>query len=204
MGKDIPYIPNIKSGGICIGSKIAPIFFNTMEDSGALPIELDVSCLNMGDIIDIYPKEGKLCRHGSNDILVNFSLKSPVLLDEVRAGGRIPLIIGRGITSNARLALGNHISISDIFQLPEELLDQNKPSGFTLAQKIVGKACGVEGIVPGQYCEPVMTTVGSQDTTGPMTRDELRDLACLGFSFPAGSGLVAFAAVAGIMPLDMP
>lgn len=277
MGEDIPYVPNIKSGGICIGSKIAPIFFNTMEDSGALPIELDVSCLNMGDIIDIYPKEGKLCRHGNNDILVNFSLKSPVLLDEVRAGGRIPLIIGRGITSKARLALGNHISISDIFQLPEELLDQNKPSGFTLAQKIVGKACGVEGIVPGQYCEPVMTTVGSQDTTGPMTRDELRSLACLGFSadlvmqsfchtaaypkpvdiethqtlpdfihtrggvglrpgdgiihswlnrmlipdtvgtggdshtrfpigisFPAGSGLVAFAGATGIMPLDMP
>lgn len=277
MGNDIPYIPNIKSGGVCLGSKIAPIFFNTMEDSGALPIELDVSGLHMGDVIDIYPKDGKVCRHGSDDTLVEFSLKSPVLIDEVRAGGRIPLIIGRGITSKARAALGQTVSIADTFQLPEEPSAESKPSGYTLAQKIVGRACGVEGIVPGQYCEPTMTTVGSQDTTGPMTRDELRSLACLGFSadlvmqsfchtaaypkpidvvthhtlpefihtrggvglrpgdgiihswlnrmlipdtvgtggdshtrfpigisFPAGSGLVAFAGATGIMPLDMP
>ncbi len=275
MGEDIPYVPNIKSGGVCIGGKIAPIFFNTMEDSGALPIEMDVSELNMGDVIDVYPFEGKVCKAGTDEEITSFGLKTPVILDEVRAGGRIPLIIGRGITSKARAALGQDASVADIFKLPEE--PENKPKGFTLAQKMVGKACGVDGVIPGQYCEPAMTTVGSQDTTGPMTRDELRSLACLGFSadlvmqsfchtaaypkpvdvithhtlpdfirtrggvslrpgdgiihswlnrmlvpdtvgtggdshtrfpigisFPAGSGLVAFAGATGIMPLDMP
>lgn len=275
MGEDIPYVPNIKSGGVCIGGKIAPIFFNTMEDSGALPIEMDVSDLNMGDVIDIYPIEGKVCKAGSDEVITTFGLKTPVILDEVRAGGRIPLIIGRGITSKARAALGKGASVADVFTLPEE--PTQKPKGYTLAQKMVGKACGVQGVVPGQYCEPAMTTVGSQDTTGPMTRDELRSLACLGFSadlvmqsfchtaaypkpvdvithhtlpdfirtrggvslrpgdgiihswlnrmlipdtvgtggdshtrfpigisFPAGSGLVAFAGATGIMPLDMP
>ena len=275
MGEDIPYVPNIKSGGICLGSKIAPIFFNTMEDSGALPIELDVSNMEMGDVIDIYPHDGKVCKHGTDEVISEFELKTPVLLDEVRAGGRIPLIIGRGLTTKARQALGNEEPISDIFKLAE--MPEHKPEGFTLAQKMVGKACGIDGVVPGQYCEPLMTTVGSQDTTGPMTRDELRGLACLGFSadlvmqsfchtaaypkpvdvvthhtlpdfirtrggvslkpgdgiihswlnrmllpdtvgtggdshtrfpigisFPAGSGLVAFGAATGIMPLDMP
>ena len=275
MGEDIPYVPNIKSGGVCIGGKIAPIFFNTMEDSGALPIEMEVSELNMGDVIDVYPFEGKVCKAGTDEEITTFGLKTPVILDEVRAGGRIPLIIGRGITSKARVALGQDASVADIFKLPEQ--PENKPTGFTLAQKMVGKACGVDGIIPGQYCEPAMTTVGSQDTTGPMTRDELRSLACLGFSadlvmqsfchtaaypkpvdvithhtlpdfirtrggvslrpgdgiihswlnrmlvpdtvgtggdshtrfpigisFPAGSGLVAFAGATGIMPLDMP
>ena len=275
MGEDIPFVPNIKSGGVCIGGKIAPIFFNTMEDSGALPIEMDVSNLNMGDTIDIYPFEGKVCKAGTDEVITTFGLKTPVILDEVRAGGRIPLIIGRGITSKARVALGQDASVADTFTLPEE--PSTKPKGYTLAQKMVGKACGVEGVAPGQYCEPAMTTVGSQDTTGPMTRDELRSLACLGFSadlvmqsfchtaaypkpvdvithhtlpdfirtrggvslrpgdgiihswlnrmlipdtvgtggdshtrfpigisFPAGSGLVAFAGATGIMPLDMP
>lgn len=275
MGEDIPYVPNIKSGGVCIGGKIAPIFFNTMEDSGALPIEMDVNDLNMGDTIDIYPFEGKVCKAGTDEVITEFGLKTPVILDEVRAGGRIPLIVGRGITSKARVALGRDASVADTFKLPEE--PENKPEGFTLAQKMVGRACGVDGVVPGQYCEPLMTTVGSQDTTGPMTRDELRSLACLGFSadlvmqsfchtaaypkpvdvvthhtlpdfirtrggvslrpgdgiihswlnrmlipdtvgtggdshtrfpigisFPAGSGLVAFAGATGIMPLDMP
>ncbi len=275
MGEDIPYVPNIKSGGVCIGGKIAPIFFNTMEDSGALPIEMDVSDLNTGDIIDIYPMEGKVCKAGTDEVITTFGLKTPVILDEVRAGGRIPLIIGRGITSKARAALGKGASVADVFTLPEE--PAHKPKGYTLAQKMVGKACGTQGVVPGQYCEPAMTTVGSQDTTGPMTRDELRSLACLGFSadlvmqsfchtaaypkpvdvithhtlpdfirtrggvslrpgdgiihswlnrmlipdtvgtggdshtrfpigisFPAGSGLVAFAGATGIMPLDMP
>ena len=275
MGDDIPYVPNIKSGGVCLGGKIAPIFYNTMEDSGALPIELDVNELSMGDVIDIFPHEGKVLRHDTQDLVCEFTLKTPVLLDEVRAGGRIPLIIGRGITSKARVALGRDASVADIFALPQEPAAQK--GGFTLAQKMVGKACGVDGIIPGQYCEPSMTTVGSQDTTGPMTRDELRSLACLGFSadlvmqsfchtaaypkpvdvithhtlpdfiqtrggvslrpgdgiihswlnrmlipdtvgtggdshtrfpigisFPAGSGLVAFAAATGIMPLDMP
>ena len=276
MGNDIPYVPNIKSGGLCLGGKIAPIFFNTMEDSGALPIELDVSNLNMGDVIDVYPHEGKVCKHGTDEVLSEFELKTPVLLDEVRAGGRIPLIIGRGLTTKARQALGIDAPISDTFQLAAT--PEHTPAGFTLAQKMVSKACGLDGgVVPGQYCEPLMTTVGSQDTTGPMTRDELRGLACLGFSadlvmqsfchtaaypkpvdvvthhtlpdfirtrggvslrpgdgiihswlnrmllpdtvgtggdshtrfpigisFPAGSGLVAFAAATGIMPLDMP
>ncbi|KAL7451243.1 hypothetical protein ACHAWC_003740 [Mediolabrus comicus] len=327
MGDDIPYVPNMKGGGVCIGGKIAPIFFNTMEDSGALPIEMDVSNLNMGDVVDIYPKEGEvvdracdeviakfelktnvlldevraggripliigrgitskarvaLGRDASvvvdracDEVIAKFELKTNVLLDEVRAGGRIPLIIGRGITSKARVALGRDASVADIFALPVEPSD--KPKGYSLAQKMVGKACGVDGIPPGQYCEPTMTTVGSQDTTGPMTRDELKSLACLGFSadlvmqsfchtaaypkpvdvvthhtlpdfiqtrggvslrpgdgiihswlnrmlvpdtvgtggdshtrfplgvsFPAGSGLVAFAAATGVFPLDMP
>jgi len=273
MGDDIPYVPNKRGGGICIGAKIAPIFFNTMEDSGALPLEFDVSNLNMGDVIDVYPYEGKVTAHGSEDIITEFTLKTEVLFDEVRAGGRIPLIIGRGLTARARTSLG--LGETDLFRKPVDIEASDK--GFTLGQKMVGKACGVDGIRPGQYCEPKMTTVGSQDTTGPMTRDELKDLACLGFSadltmqsfchtsaypkpvdvnthhtlpdfimnrggvslrpndgvihswlnrmllpdtvgtggdshtrfplgisFPAGSGLVAFAAATGVMPLDMP
>jgi aconitate hydratase 2/2-methylisocitrate dehydratase len=280
MGDDIPYTPNIKSGGMCIGGKIAPIFFNTMEDSGSLPIEMNVDELNMGDAIDVYPYEGKVCKHGTNQVLSEFTLKTPVLLDEVRAGGRIPLIIGRGLTVKAREALGQSSDLTDVFVMPALPEGASEPEGFTLAQKMVAKACGLpsgQGVVPNQYCEPMMTTVGSQDTTGPMTRDELRSLACLGFSadlvmqsfchtaaypkpvdvvthhtlpdfirtrggvslrpgdgiihswlnrmllpdtvgtggdshtrfpigisFPAGSGLVAFAAATGIMPLDMP
>ena len=273
IGDDIPYIPNKRTGGVVLGGKIAPIFFNTLEDAGALPIEVDVSQLNMGDVIDIYPYAGKICVHGTDKVLAEFSLKTNVLLDEVRAGGRIPLIIGRGLTHKARTALG--LPESNIFVKPQSIETSNK--GYTLAQKMVGRACGVKGIRPGQYCEPRMTSVGSQDTTGPMTRDELKDLACLGFSadlvmqsfchtaaypkpvdvvthhtlpdfimnrggvslrpgdgvihswlnrmllpdtvgtggdshtrfpigisFPAGSGLVAFAAATGVMPLDMP
>ncbi|BDU36140.1 bifunctional aconitate hydratase 2/2-methylisocitrate dehydratase [Vibrio nigripulchritudo] len=273
MGDDIPNVPNKKAGGYVLGGKIAPIFFNTMEDAGALPIEVDVTKLNMGDVIDVYPFEGKVCNHESGETLAEFSLKTDVLIDEVRAGGRIPLIIGRGLTDRARESLG--LESSDVFRRPVSAADTGK--GYTLAQKMVGKACGVEGIRPGTYCEPKMTTVGSQDTTGPMTRDELKDLACLGFSadlvmqsfchtsaypkpvdvnthhtlpdfimnragvslrpgdgvihswlnrmllpdtvgtggdshtrfplgisFPAGSGLVAFAAATGVMPLDMP
>ncbi len=273
MGNDIPHVPNKRDGGICIGGNIAPIFFNTMEDSGALPFECDVSGLNMGDVIDIYPYKGLVKHHDSGDVLCEFSLKTDVILDEVRAGGRIPLIIGRGLTDRARKALG--LETSEIFRRPVDVEESDK--GYTLAQKIVGKACGVKGVRPGAYCEPHMTTVGSQDTTGPMTRDELKDLACLGFSadlvmqsfchtaaypkpvdistqhtlpdfimnrggislrpgdgiihswlnrmllpdtvgtggdshtrfplgisFPAGSGLVAFAAATGVMPLDMP
>ena len=273
MGNDIPHIPNKREGGVCIGGKIAPIFFNTMEDSGALPFECDVSQLNMGDVIDIFPYQGEVKRHDSDEILCKFELKTDVLLDEVRAGGRIPLIIGRGLTDRARIALG--LEPSTVFKRPIDEKDSGK--GFTLAQKMVGKACGIAGVRPNTYCEPHMTTVGSQDTTGPMTRDELKDLACLGFSadlvmqsfchtaaypkpiditmqntlpdfimnrggvslragdgiihswlnrmllpdtvgtggdshtrfpigisFPAGSGLVAFAAATGVMPLDMP
>ncbi|MGE8417853.1 bifunctional aconitate hydratase 2/2-methylisocitrate dehydratase [Pseudomonas sp.] len=273
FGDDIPYVPNKRAGGFCFGSKIAPIFYNTMEDAGALPIEFDVSNLNMGDVIDVYPHAGKVCKHGSEDVITTFELKTPVLLDEVRAGGRIPLIVGRGLTDKARTELG--LPVSELFKKPEQPVDTGK--GYTLAQKMVGKACGVTGVRPGTYCEPKMTTVGSQDTTGPMTRDELKDLACLGFSadlvmqsfchtaaypkpidvnthhtlpdfirtrggvslrpgdgiihswlnrmllpdtvgtggdshtrfpigisFPAGSGLVAFAAATGVMPLDMP
>ncbi|AYN94248.1 bifunctional aconitate hydratase 2/2-methylisocitrate dehydratase [Pseudomonas sp. LTJR-52] len=273
FGDDIPYVPNKRAGGFCFGSKIAPIFYNTMEDAGALPIEFDVSALEMGDVIDVYPYAGKVTRHGSDDVVATFELKTPVLLDEVRAGGRIPLIVGRGLTEKARAELG--LEHSDLFKKPEQPVDTGK--GYTLAQKMVGKACGVVGVRPGTYCEPKMTTVGSQDTTGPMTRDELKDLACLGFSadlvmqsfchtaaypkpidvkthhtlpdfirtrggvslrpgdgiihswlnrmllpdtvgtggdshtrfpigisFPAGSGLVAFAAATGVMPLDMP
>ena len=273
MGDDIPYIPNKRGGGVVLGGKIAPIFFNTMEDAGSLPIEVDVSQLNMGDVIDLYPYEGKICKHNSDEVLATFALKTDVILDEVRAGGRIPLIIGRGLTHKARVELG--LGESDVFVKPQVAVDNGK--GYTLAQKMVGRACGVEGIRAGQYCEPRMTSVGSQDTTGPMTRDELKDLACLGFSsdlvmqsfchtaaypkpvdvvthhtlpdfimnrggvslrpgdgvihswlnrmllpdtvgtggdshtrfpigisFPAGSGLVAFAAATGVMPLDMP
>jgi len=273
MGDDIPNVPNKRAGGFVLGGKIAPIFFNTMEDAGALPIELDVSKMNTGDVIDIYTYEGKVTVHGSDEVLATFELKTEVLLDEVRAGGRIPLIVGRGLTDKARDMLG--LPFSDVFKRSQPVADSGK--GYTLAQKMVGKACGVEGIRPGTYCEPKMTTVGSQDTTGPMTRDELKDLACLGFSadlvmqsfchtaaypkpvdvqthhtlpdfimnrggvalrpgdgvihswlnrmllpdtvgtggdshtrfpigvsFPAGSGLVAFAAATGVMPLDMP
>lgn len=273
MGDDIKGVPNKRAGGLVLGGKIAPIFFNTMEDAGSLPIEVDVSKLNMGDVFDIYPHDGKITKHDSDEVIATFELKSPTLLDEVRAGGRIPLIVGRGLTNKAREYLG--LGASDIFAKPEQPVDTGK--GYTLAQKMVGKACGVEGIRPGAYCEPKMTTVGSQDTTGPMTRDELKDLACLGFSadlvmqsfchtaaypkpidvetqhtlpgfimnrggvslrpgdgiihswlnrmllpdtvgtggdshtrfpmgisFPAGSGLVAFAAATGVMPLDMP
>ncbi|MCK5354885.1 MAG: bifunctional aconitate hydratase 2/2-methylisocitrate dehydratase, partial [Methyloprofundus sp.] len=273
LGNDIPHVPNKRGGGVCIGGKIAPIFFNTMEDSGALPFECDVNGMNMGDVIDIYPYKGTVRRHNSDEILAEFALKTDVILDEVRAGGRIPLIIGRGLTDRARKAL--NLETSTVFRRPENI--ENSGQSFTLAQKMVGKACGVEGIRPGTYCEPHMTTVGSQDTTGPMTRDELKDLACLGFSadlvmqsfchtaaypkpidvemqhtlpdfimnrggvalrpgdgiihswlnrmllpdtvgtggdshtrfpigisFPAGSGLVAFAAATGVMPLDMP
>ncbi|WP_373100378.1 MULTISPECIES: bifunctional aconitate hydratase 2/2-methylisocitrate dehydratase [Pasteurellaceae] len=273
MGEDIPHVPNKRAGGVVLGGKIAPIFFNTLEDAGTLPIEVDVSNLEMGDVIDIYPYQGKICRHDSDEVLAEFRLKTDVLLDEVRAGGRIPLIIGRGLTHKARQTLG--LEESDVFAKPHAVQDSKK--GFTLAQKIVGRACGVAGVRPGQYCEPHMTSVGSQDTTGPMTRDELKDLACLGFSadlvmqsfchtaaypkpvdvvtqhtlpdfimnrggvslrpgdgiihswlnrmllpdtvgtggdshtrfpigisFPAGSGLVAFAAATGVMPLDMP
>lgn len=270
MGEDIPFVPNKRTGGVCLGGKIAPIFYNTMEDSGALPIELNVQDMNMGDVIDIYPYEGVVRKDGAE--ISSFEL-GKVLLDEVRAGGRIPLIIGRGLTGRARDALG--LAETDLFAKPIDPSESDK--GYTLAQKMVGKACGVEGVRAGQYCEPKMTTVGSQDTTGPMTRDELKDLACLGFSadlvmqsfchtsaypkpvdvnthhtlpdfimnragvslrpgdgvihswlnrmllpdtvgtggdshtrfplgisFPAGSGLVAFAAATGVMPLDMP
>ena len=273
IGDDIPHIPNKRVGGVCIGGKIAPIFFNTMEDSGALPFECDVEGLNTGDIVDIDVYAGKISRHDSDEVITEFTLKTEVLLDEVRAGGRIPLIIGRGLTQKAREAL--NLEPSTVFRAPVTV--QQSDQGFTLAQKMVGKACGVEGVRPGSYCEPKMTTVGSQDTTGPMTRDELKDLACLGFSadlvmqsfchtaaypkpvdietqhtlpdfmqtrggialrpgdgiihswlnrmllpdtvgtggdshtrfpigisFPAGSGLVAFAAATGVMPLDMP
>ena len=273
FGDDIPNVPNKRAGGYCFGGKIAPIFYNTMEDAGALPIEMPVDDLNMGDVIDVYPYEGKVCKHGTDEVICEFGLKTQVLLDEVRAGGRIPLIIGRGLTDKAREALG--LGQTDLFRKPQQPADSGK--GYTLAQKMVGKACGMDGVRPGMYCEPKMTTVGSQDTTGPMTRDELKDLACLGFSadltmqsfchtaaypkpvdvnthhtlpdfimnrggvslrpgdgvihswlnrmllpdtvgtggdshtrfplgisFPAGSGLVAFAAATGVMPLDMP
>jgi aconitate hydratase 2/2-methylisocitrate dehydratase len=273
MGDEIPYIPNKKEGGFCFGGKIAPIFFNTLEDSGAFPIELDVSNMEMGQEIILEPYNGKVLDASSNEVISTFELKTDVLLDEVRANGRIPLIIGRQLTDKTREALD--LEPTDIFIRPDAADASDK--GYTLAQKMVGKACGVEGIRPGTYCEPRMTTVGSQDTTGPMTRDELKELACLGFSadlvmqsfchtaaypkpvdietqhnlpdfimnrggvslrpgdgiihswlnrmllpdgvgtggdshtrfpigisFPAGSGLVAFAATLGVMPLDMP
>ena len=273
MGDEIPFIPNKKEGGFCFGGKIAPIFFNTLEDSGAFPIELDVSKMEMGQEIILEPYNGKVLDASSNEVISTFELKTEVLLDEVRANGRIPLIIGRQLTDKTREALG--LDPTDIFTRPDAADTSDK--GYTLAQKMVGKACGVEGIRPGTYCEPRMTTVGSQDTTGPMTRDELKELACLGFSadlvmqsfchtaaypkpvdietqhslpdfimnrggvslrpgdgiihswlnrmllpdgvgtggdshtrfpigisFPAGSGLVAFAATLGVMPLDMP
>jgi len=273
-GDDIPYIPNKRAGGVCLGGKIAPIFYNTMEDAGALPIELDVSKMEHGDVVELRPYEGKALKNG--EVIAEFEVKSEVLFDEVRAGGRIPLIIGRGLTAKAREALG--LPATDLFRLPVQPADTGK--GYSLAQKMVGRACGLpegQGMRPGTYCEPKMTSVGSQDTTGPMTRDELKDLACLGFSadlvmqsfchtaaypkpvdvkthhtlpefistrggvslrpgdgvihswlnrmllpdtvgtggdshtrfpvgisFPAGSGLVAFAAATGVMPLDMP
>ncbi|MBC7377934.1 MAG: bifunctional aconitate hydratase 2/2-methylisocitrate dehydratase [Burkholderiaceae bacterium] len=277
-GADIPFVPNKRFGGVCLGSKIAPIFYNTMEDAGALPIELDVSQMEMGDVVELRPYEGKALKDGK--VIAEFKVKSDVLFDEVRAGGRIPLIVGRGLTAKARWALG--LPVSTLFRLPVNPAESER--GFTLAQKMVGRACGLpekdgnqQGVRPGTYCEPKMTSVGSQDTTGPMTRDELKDLACLGFSsdlvmqsfchtaaypkpvdvkmhhelpefistrggislrpgdgiihswlnrmllpdtvgtggdshtrfpigisFPAGSGLVAFAAATGVMPLDMP
>ena len=277
-GVDIPFVPNKRFGGVCLGAKIAPIFYNTMEDSGALPIELDVSQMQMGDIVELRPYEGKALKDGL--VIAEFQVKSEVLFDEVRAGGRIPLIIGRGLTAKARAALG--LPASTLFRLPHSPADSGR--GYSLGQKMVGRACGLavvdgeqQGVRPGTYCEPHMTSVGSQDTTGPMTRDELKDLACLGFSadlvmqsfchtaaypkpvdvkmhhelpdfistrggislrpgdgvihswlnrlllpdtvgtggdshtrfpigisFPAGSGLVAFAAATGVMPLDMP
>jgi len=277
-GEDIPFVPNKRFGGVCLGAKIAPIFYNTMEDAGALPIELDVNQMNMGDVVELRPYEGKALKDGK--VIAEFKVKSDVLFDEVRAGGRIPLIIGRGLTAKARDALG--LPTSTLFRLPQNPVDTQK--GYSLGQKMVGKACGLpvvngqqQGVRPGTYCEPRMTSVGSQDTTGPMTRDELKDLACLGFSadlvmqsfchtaaypkpidvkmhhelpdfishrggialrpgdgvihswlnrlllpdtvgtggdshtrfpigisFPAGSGLVAFAAATGVMPLDMP
>ena len=273
MGDEIPCIPNKKEGGFCFGGKIAPIFFNTLEDSGAFPVECDVSQLNMGQEIIFEPFNGKILDAESGKTLSTFELKTPVLLDEVRANGRIPLIIGRQLTDKTREALG--LEPTDIFTRPDA--EDSSEQGFTLAQKMVGKACGVKGVRSGTYCEPRMTTVGSQDTTGPMTRDELKELACLGFSadlvmqsfchtaaypkpvdidtqhtlpdfimnrggvslkpgdgiihswlnrmllpdgvgtggdshtrfplgisFPAGSGLVAFAAALGVMPLDMP
>ncbi|MDL5057074.1 bifunctional aconitate hydratase 2/2-methylisocitrate dehydratase [Geitlerinema calcuttense] len=272
IGQDIPYVPNKRSGGYILGGKIAPIFFNTAEDSGALPIECDVTQMNTGDIITLYPYEGKITNE-SGETISTFTLKPETILDEVRAGGRIPLLIGRSLTDKTRQALG--LEASTLFARPTTPEDTGK--GFTLAQKMVGKACGLPGVRPGTSCEPMMTTVGSQDTTGPMTRDELKELACLGFSadlvmqsfchtaaypkpvdikthkqlpdffatrggvalrpgdgiihswlnrmllpdtvgtggdshtrfplgisFPAGSGLVAFAAALGAMPLDMP
>ena len=273
-GEDIPFVPNKRYGGVTLGGKIAPIFFNTQEDSGALPIEVDVSALEMGDVVDILPYDGKIVKNGKT--VSEFQVKSEVLFDEVRAGGRINLIIGRSLTAKAREFL--QLGASTEFRLPQPPKASTK--GFTLAQKMVGRACGLpegKGVRPGTYCEPRMTSVGSQDTTGPMTRDELKDLACLGFSadlvmqsfchtaaypkpvdvkthrelpafissrggislrpgdgvihswlnrmllpdtvgtggdshtrfpigisFPAGSGLVAFGAATGVMPLDMP
>jgi len=277
-GEDIPFVPNKRFGGVCLGSKIAPIFFNTMEDAGALPIEIDVNQMDMGDEIELKVDHAtaKVTALKNGAVIAESQLKTPVILDEVRAGGRIPLIIGRGLTTKAREALG--LPVSTLFRLPQDPVDSGK--GFSLAQKMAGRACGLpegKGVRPGTYCEPKMTTVGSQDTTGPMTRDELKDLACLGFSadmvmqsfchtaaypkpvdvkmhhelppfietrggvalrpgdgvihswlnrlllpdtvgtggdshtrfpigisFPAGSGLVAFAAATGVMPLDMP
>ncbi|MGO1540582.1 MAG: bifunctional aconitate hydratase 2/2-methylisocitrate dehydratase [Luteimonas sp.] len=273
-GDDIPFVPNKRAGGVCLGGKIAPIFYNTMEDAGALPIELDVSKMEHGDVVELRPYDGKALKDG--EVIAEFELKSDVLFDEVRAGGRIPLIIGRGLTARARESLG--LPAAELFR--QSVVPADSGKGFTLAQKMVGRACGLpegQGVRPGTYCEPKMTTVGSQDTTGPMTRDELKDLACLGFSsdlvmqsfchtaaypkpvdvkthhslpefistrggvslrvgdgiihswlnrmllpdtvgtggdshtrfpigisFPAGSGLVAFAAATGVMPLDMP
>ena len=272
MGEEIPFIPNKKTGGICIGGKIAPIFFNTMEDAGTIVFEADVEKMNTGDLISIFPFEGKI-KNEKNEVISKFEFKSETFLDEVRAGGRIPLIIGRSLTDKTREFL--NLNPSEVFVRPGD--KDNSQEGFTLAQKMVGKACGVKGVRPGTYCEPIMTTVGSQDTTGPMTRDELKELACLGFtsdlvmqsfchtaaypkpvdietqhtlpefiktrggialkpgdgiihswlnrmllpdtvgtggdshtrfpigiSFPAGSGLVAFGAALGVIPLDMP
>ena len=273
IGDDIPHIPNKRYGGICLGGKIAPIFFNTLEDSGTLTIECDVTKMELGDTIDIYPHQGLITSNSTGKELCKFDYKTPTLLDEVRAGGRIPLIIGRSLTDRTREALS--LKSTTVFVRPES--QEKSQKGYTLAQKMVGKACGVKGIRPRTYCEPRLSTVGSQDTTGPMTRDELKELACLGFSadlvmqsfchtaaypkpsdiethhtlpdfiqtrggvslkpgdgiihswlnrmllpdtvgtggdshtrfpigisFPAGSGLVAFGATLGSMPLDMP
>src|SRR5690606_7356928 len=181
FGEDIPGVPNKRTGGICFGSKVAPIFYNTMEDAGTLVFEAPVDNIGYGDIIEIRPYDGKIINTATGAVVSEFQLKSDVLLDEVRAGGRINLIVGRGLTNNAREVLG--LGPIDTFRTPKVPADTGK--GFTLAQKMVGKACGLsadKGIRPGTYCEPKMTTVGSQDTTGPMTRDELKDLACLGFS----------------------
>ena len=272
FGDDIPGVPNKRSGGICFGTKVAPIFFNTMEDAGALVFEASVDDISHGDIVEIFPYDGKIVDEVGN-IIITFSHKSDVILDEVRAGGRINLIVGRGLTQRARDFL--NLPATEVFREPT--VQEGSQKGYTLAQKMVGKACGKNGVRPGTYCEPIMTTVGSQDTTGPMTRDELKDLACLGFSadlvmqsfchtaaypkpvdietqhslpdfimnrggvslrpgdgiihswlnrmllpdtvgtggdshtrfpmgisFPGGSGLVAFAAATGVMPLDMP
>ncbi|MFW6342608.1 MAG: bifunctional aconitate hydratase 2/2-methylisocitrate dehydratase, partial [Halothiobacillaceae bacterium] len=176
LGRDIPHVPGKRTGGVVLGGKIAPIFFNTAEDSGALPIEVDVSGLESGDVVTIRPYAGELVRDG--EVIATFAIRPSTLPDEVRAGGRIPLIIGRGLTDRARESLG--LPPSDVFRRPAQPKDTGK--GYTLAQKMVGKACGVEGVRPGTYCEPRMATVGSQDTTGAMTRDELKELACLGFS----------------------
>src|SRR5690606_38100012 len=178
-GDDIPYIPNKRAGGVCLGGKIAPIFYNTMEDAGALPIELDVSKMDHGDVVELRPYEGKALKNG--EVIAEFKVKSEVLFDEVRAGGRIPLIIGRGLTAKAREALG--LAPSTLFRRPRQPADSGK--GYTLAQKMVGRAGGLpegKGVRRGTYCEPKMASVGSQDATGPMTRDELKALACLGFS----------------------
>ncbi|MDP2823030.1 MAG: bifunctional aconitate hydratase 2/2-methylisocitrate dehydratase, partial [Sulfuritalea sp.] len=178
-GEDIPFVPNKRFGGVCLGTKIAPIFYNTMEDAGALPIELDVGQMDMGDEVELRPYEGKALKNGA--VISEFKVKSDVIFDEVRAGGRINLIIGRALTARAREFLG--LPASTLFRLPQPPVDSGK--GYSLAQKMVGRACGLpegNGIRPGTYCEPKMTSVGSQDTTGPMTRDELKDLACLGFS----------------------
>ena len=178
MGDDIPCIPNKKEGGFCFGGKIAPIFFNTLEDSGALPIEMDVTSMTMGQEVILEPFNGRVLDAKTNEVISEFKLKTDVILDEVRANGRIPLIIGRQLTDKTREALG--MGSTDIFRRPDS--EDDLDYGYTLAQKMVGRACGVEGVRPGTYCEPRMTTVGSQDTTGPMTRDELKELACLGFS----------------------
>ncbi|MEC9313385.1 MAG: bifunctional aconitate hydratase 2/2-methylisocitrate dehydratase, partial [Pseudomonadota bacterium] len=272
MGHDVPYVPNKRQGGVILGNNIAPIFFNTAEDSGAMPIECDVQHMESGDVITIYPYEGKIVNE-AGETISEFTMRPTTLADEIRAGGRIPLIIGRGLTDKARETLG--LAPSDVFVRPVDPVDTGK--GFTLAQKMVGRACGVDGVRPNTYCEPKVTTVGSQDTTGAMTRDELKELSCLGFSadlvmqsfchtaaypkpvdiklqhelpdfistrggvslrpgdgiihswlnrmilpdtvgtggdshtrfpigisFPAGSGLVAFGAALGVMPLDMP
>ena len=182
-GEDIPFVPNKRFGGVCLGTKIAPIFYNTMEDAGALPIELDVSQMNMGDVVELRPYDGQALKDGK--LIATFKVKSEVLFDEVRAGGRIPLIIGRSLTAKAREALG--LPVSTLFRLPQNPVDSG--AGYSLGQKMVGRACGLpevggqqRGVRPGTYCEPRMTSVGSQDTTGPMTRDELKDLACPGFS----------------------
>lgn len=177
MGHDVPFVPNKRQGGVILGNNIAPIFFNTAEDSGALPIECNVDKLEMGDVITIKPYEGKIYNQ-AGEVVSEFTLRPTTIADEVRAGGRIPLIIGRGLTDKSRETLG--MPASSVFMRPVEPVHSDK--GFTLAQKMVGVACGVEGVRPGAYCEPKVTTVGSQDTTGAMTRDELKELACLGFS----------------------